>query len=183
MNIRRPGWPLWAALIAICGACGKQSGSSFIFSNEVPPQAPVITAPSSAPSFTTYTSTVRIEGCFNPKCTPVSRMTVQATGTGQLSMTDSGFKFDADLVNGETRTFSFTATNGRGDVSPSASITITYQALVEIVPQATLYHGGASGSVKTNGGFVLNYLTTMPSLPAPITAGGFVLTAGGLSLQ
>jgi hypothetical protein len=42
-------------------------------------------------------------------------MTVQATGSGQLSMTDSGFKFDADLANGETRTFSFTVTNGRGD--------------------------------------------------------------------
>ena len=174
-------------ILAIClllSACGKDQSTSFVFTSEAPPQAPYIKFPSTEPSLTVHTSNVRIEGCFNSTCTVVPRMTFQTSNEGRLSQGNGTFTFEAFLSAGETRQFSFSVANARGDVSPETSITLAYEPSVELIPHGILLTGGASGSGLIQGGWKLNFLTSLSSLlETGVQDNGLVLTAGGLNPQ
>lgn len=166
-------------------ACGKEQGTSFVFSGETPPEVPVITSPTPAGTSRTLSNpVVKIIGCFNPRCTPAPKMRINAIGEGTLNPTETGFTFDAILNSGEMRTFSFTTSNAKGETSAPASVSLSYQSSLELLPTATLFMGGAAASSRTMGHHSLNFLTSLPSLvESPITANGLVLTSGALNPQ
>ncbi len=165
-------------------ACSEKSKSSgFVFEGEALPTTPVITTPATDP-YTSFSPNVTIEGCYNINCNPAPKFTIQASGTGSLRTSETGFTFDASMTVGETRVFSFVTVNTKGDVSAAATVTVTYDATVELLPTATLFNGGASGSNRASNGYVLNFFTSLPSLTEnEISAGGFVLTSGALNPQ
>lgn len=177
------------SLVLLCGCNKKLDNRAFVYTSEVPPSSPVIISPTTASSYTSYSSSIKIVGCFKPSCKPnTAGWTVQATGLGTLSNTSTHFTFEADMLIGETRVFSFTFTNTKAEVSSPTTLTITFDGSFELTPLATVFNGGSSVAApitSTNSAYKLNVLTSLPSLVnSEISSGnGYVLTSGGLNPQ
>jgi hypothetical protein len=170
-------------------ACqGKDGNSTFIFKTEGPPETPVITGPTTSSTYISNLPTIVITGCYNLTCGPnASHVTIQASGTGVLATSDTGFTFTASMVDGETRAFSFTATNVKGVVSSPAVLNVTLNVQLELSPMSTLFLGGVSTDtpvVSSNGNFQLNFLTSLSSvMSGAILSNRYVYTSGALNPQ
>ncbi len=180
---------LIVSTVALSGCNKKLDNRAFVYTTEVPPSSPVIISPTANASYTTYSSNVRIVGCFKASCNPnTASWTVQASGAGTLSNTSSHFTFDATMLVGETRVFSFTFTNSKGQISTPTTLTILFDSSFQLTPMATLYNGGSSVATpvtSTNAAYKLSVLTTLPSLVNSqiVSSNGYVLTSGALNPQ
>lgn len=174
-------------IFLLASACSKKiPGKSFYYKYEMDPTPPVITDPTSS-SNTISLPYVQIKGCFFADCSENAyNWTIQEAGTGTLTMTSSGFTYDATLLVNEVRVFSFTTVNSKGVESVAATITVSYDASVMLLPVATIFHGGIStdSPPANSNGYKLDFLTLLPSLVnSEISSNGYVLSGGGLNPQ
>lgn len=177
------------SFVVLCGCNQKLGNRAFLYTQGSPPIAPTLISPGSSGTRIVLQSNVRITGCFKPSCnTNTASWVVQGSGLGTITQTPTHFTFDSTMTVGETRVFSFTQTNLAGDVSPAATLTLTYNASFQLTPSSTLVNSGsgiATPKTSTNLSFVLTVFTTLPSLPnTEISSGtGYLLSSGALNPQ
>jgi hypothetical protein len=172
--------------LSLVGCSKKVDGESFVYTAEVTPSAPVLITPTSLPTYTTYSSNVKIVGCFIASCKSNSAgWTVSASGDGTLTFIDTHFTFETTMTIGETRVFSFNLTNSKGVVSPTTTLTVDYDAAFQLSPTGKLSEGGAGFSsprTSNNTNYRLNHVSSGGGVTeSQISSGGYVLTTGVLN--